>query len=88
VPVEIPADSRVYLSLYGTGIRGRSSLAAVRAKDGEVELPVLYTGPQGQFVGLDQVNVFLPYGLRGSGPVDIAVSVEDEWSNPLRITIQ
>ncbi|HET8548213.1 MAG TPA: cellulase family glycosylhydrolase [Bryobacteraceae bacterium] len=88
VPVQLPPGVSVYLSLYGTGIRGRSSLAAVRARAGEVELPVLYAGPHESFVGLDQVNVFLPPSLRGSGSVDVAVSIDGEWSNPLRLVIQ
>jgi uncharacterized protein (TIGR03437 family) len=88
IPVELPPEASVYLSLYGTGIRGRSSLAAVNAKAGELELPVLYAGPQGSFAGLDQVNVFLPPILRGSGSVNIAVSIDGELLNPMWITIQ
>ncbi len=88
VPVQLLPGSPVYLLLYGTGIRGRRSLAAVKANIGELEVPVLYAGPQGAFLGLDQVNVFLPESLRGGGSVQIAVSIEGELSNPLGIIIQ
>lgn len=39
-------------------------------------------------VGLDRVNVFLPPSLQGTGTVDIAVSIDGEWSNPLRIAFK
>jgi uncharacterized protein (TIGR03437 family) len=88
VPIQLPQGSLVYLSFYGTGIRGRSSLAAVGARVGGRDVPLLYAGPQEGFPGLDRVDIFLPADLRGSGPVDVAVSVEGEWSNPYRIVIQ
>ncbi len=40
VPIELSDNSAVYLSLYGTGIRGRGSLPTVRAIVGGTELPV------------------------------------------------
>jgi uncharacterized protein (TIGR03437 family) len=61
VPIEMGGPGhQVVLSLYGTGIRGRSSLQAVQASIVGPPLDVLYAGPQGEFVGLDQVNVRLP----------------------------
>lgn len=39
------------IELYGTGIRGRSSLTAVTCAIGGVEVPVLYAGPQVRLPG-------------------------------------
>jgi uncharacterized protein (TIGR03437 family) len=57
-----PTDE-VYLVLLGTGIRGRSSLAGVRAIIDGIDIPVDYAGPQGEVVGLDQVVIRLPRSL-------------------------
>ncbi|MBI3281058.1 MAG: hypothetical protein HYZ57_14580, partial [Acidobacteria bacterium] len=51
--IDVSSDRPVYLSLFGTGIRHRSSLAAVSATLGGKALPVLYAGPQNQYAGLD-----------------------------------
>lgn len=55
-----PPSDELFLLLFGTGIRGRSSPAAVRALVDDVEVPVEYAGPQGQFAGVDQINIRLP----------------------------
>jgi uncharacterized protein (TIGR03437 family) len=57
--IDLGPDAQVILELFGTGIRGRSSLADVTATIGGVSMQVLFAGPQGQFPGLDQVNVAL-----------------------------
>lgn len=88
VPIEMPPGATVYLSLYGTGIRGRSSLEAVRVRIGEAILPVQYAGPHGSLFGMDQVNVLLPESLRGRGWMDLAVSVDGVLSNTMQIVIQ
>lgn len=65
-PIDLgPETDEVFLVLFGTGIRGRSSLASVRVTIDGVEAPVEYAGPQGEFAGLDQVNVKLPRALYG-----------------------
>jgi len=61
VPIAIGVDTPIYLSFYGTGIRGRSSLSNVAVTIGGVSAQVLYAGPQGTYPGLDQVNVGLPF---------------------------
>jgi uncharacterized protein (TIGR03437 family) len=55
----------LFLILFGTGLRGRSSLSNVSATIGGVKAPVEYTGAQGEFAGLDQVNLALPRSLAG-----------------------
>lgn len=88
-PVSLgPAGTKVFLTLYGTGVRGRSSLAAVTAKVGGVNARVDYAGPQSQYVGLDQVNILVPPALAGRGEVDVVVTVDGKQANPVRVRIQ
>jgi uncharacterized protein (TIGR03437 family) len=88
IPILLGVDTPVYLSLYGTGIRNRSSLANVTCTIGGMAVPVEYAGPQPQYAGLDQVNVLLTLGLRGAGETDLAVTVDGRASNPVRVSIQ
>jgi uncharacterized protein (TIGR03437 family) len=72
-----------YLILYGTGIRGRSSLANVTASINGVTAQVTYAGPQPQYAGLDQVNILLPSGASASGT--ISLTVDYQTSNFLQL---
>ena len=78
----------VYLVLYGTGMRNRSSLQNVRVRIGGQEGEVLYVGDQFAYPGLDQVNVRLPQSLAGAGLVDIVLSVDGKTANTVKIFIQ
>jgi len=55
------ASDQVFLVLYGTGIRHRSSDAAVTATVNGISVPV-QSAAQGTYPGLDQVNLALPRG--------------------------
>jgi uncharacterized protein (TIGR03437 family) len=67
VPIDMGPDTdEVYLALFGTGFRSRSSLADLELKIGGQDTVVEYAGPQGEIAGLDQVNVRLPRSLAGS----------------------
>jgi uncharacterized protein (TIGR03437 family) len=64
VPIPRPAGSRVFLELFATGIRNHVSpvVAALNGGQGGNEMGSQdttpeYAGAQGQFDGLDQVNV-------------------------------
>ncbi|HEU0123220.1 MAG TPA: hypothetical protein VFQ91_22000 [Bryobacteraceae bacterium] len=84
-PIGLSENAPVYLTLYGTGIRyGSSALATVKG----VSVPILYSGPQPSFPGLDQVNIELPATLRGSGEVDISLFVDDQPANLAKVVIQ
>jgi uncharacterized protein (TIGR03437 family) len=87
-PIALDNQSTVYLSLYGTGLRNRSSLANVACTVGGVSAPVQYAGAQPQDQGLDQVNVALPLTLRGAGSVKVEVTVDGQLSNTVEIAIQ
>ena len=87
-PLQLSANGTVYLILYGTGIRNRSSLAKVTANIGGMNVPVLYAGPQPSFEGLDQVNLTLPLSLSGKGEVNIVLTVDEQTSNVVTANIQ
>jgi uncharacterized protein (TIGR03437 family) len=78
---------QVILLLFGTGIRGASSAAAVKVQVGGMDALVLGEAPQGQFAGLDQVNVLLPGALRGHGDVNVALVVDGNAANIVTIRI-
>jgi len=82
-----PAGDQVYLLLFGTGLRERSSLDKVTVKIGGVDAPVSYAGEQGA-AGLDQVNVGLPRSLAGRGEVDVVLMVDGQIANTVRINIK
>ena len=87
-PINLGSNTdRVYLILYGTGIRGASALENVTAGIGGVPASVLYAGPQGTFEGLDQVNVQIPHELAASGEVDVILSVDSQLSNTVTINV-
>ncbi|MBZ5620877.1 MAG: hypothetical protein LAQ69_19430 [Acidobacteriia bacterium] len=85
-----PPTDQVYLSLFGTGIRGRSGLAAVTARwespEASGEAAVTFAGAQGEFDGLDQVNLLLPRRLEGLGGVTFALTI-DGWDSNTGIVI-
>jgi uncharacterized protein (TIGR03437 family) len=71
-------------------LRHASSLTAVTVQVGNLSLPAVYAGPQGQYPGLDQVNVQLPASLAGSGVVNVVVTTQDTGaaSDALTVAIQ
>jgi uncharacterized protein (TIGR03437 family) len=42
---------------------------------------------QGDFAGLDQINLRIPRSLVGRGEVEVVVSVDGQTANPARINI-
>jgi uncharacterized protein (TIGR03437 family) len=84
---------QVYLALFGTGFRNRSSIDAVTvtmssATLSSVYTPTLYAGAQSQFPGLDQINVQIPPAFAGAGKATINVTVNGVAANPVYVTIQ
>lgn len=86
-PMDLTAGG-VYLTLYGTGVRKRSSLDNVKCTIGGVDTPVLFAGAQGAFPALDQINVQIPNGLRGRGSVAIVVTVDGQPSNSVTVDVK
>ncbi|MFN9742742.1 MAG: hypothetical protein ACK562_11635, partial [Acidobacteriota bacterium] len=89
LPIE-PAQrgEALFLILYGTGWRHRSSLANVRAMIGGVAVAVEYAGPQPNWPGVDQVNLRLPVGLAVRGLVDVGLVVDDQPTNTLKVHLR
>ena len=89
VPIDLgPEGERVFLILYGAGFRYRSSLAAVSVSLGGVGVEALYAGAQGDFVGLDQINLELPRSLAGRGEVRLELRVDGKAANPVTVQIK
>jgi uncharacterized protein (TIGR03437 family) len=89
IPIDLgTASDTVYLSLYGTGIRGRTVPSAVTAMIGGTLVNVLYAGAQPNYPGLDQVNLQLSSQLRGRGSVPIALIVDGIAANVVTVSVR
>ena len=86
-PIDVSTGT-VYVVLYGTGIRNRSSLTNVTCTIGGVTSTVTFAGDQGSFPALDQVNVQVPASLKGRGTAQIVVTVDGQNTNPVNVSIQ
>jgi uncharacterized protein (TIGR03437 family) len=87
VPIDLGFDTdQVVLELYGTGIRGHNG--TVSCKIGTITLPVAYAGPQGLYVGEDQVNILLPKSLRGSGLLPVVLTVDGQAANTVSVSFK
>ncbi|HWB99671.1 MAG TPA: hypothetical protein VG672_23350, partial [Bryobacteraceae bacterium] len=74
VPIDTNTPGDLYLSLYGTGFHQVGS-DAVSVSVGSEEATVLYVGPQGGTMGLDQINIPLPRLVASTTSAAIEVSV-------------
>ncbi|HEX3875429.1 MAG TPA: DUF3500 domain-containing protein [Bryobacteraceae bacterium] len=89
VPLTVASGSdQLYLILFGTGFRNRSSLANVSVTVGSASAQVTYAGAQGSYTGLDQANIVIPSSLAGSGNVNVVLTVDGVSSNPVSINIK
>lgn len=93
IPIDLgPETDDVSLILFGTGIRYRAALSEVTVwlglPLGSLAGQVTYAGPQGSYVGLDQVNVRLPRSLIGRGEIDVNMRVAIFDTNAVRIAIK
>ena len=90
VPINVAAEAgQVFLTLFGTGIRGVSSAEQIAATINGETVPLLAFAPSGEFDGLDQVSIGpLPADLVGSGEVEILLTVDGVASNPVTVVIE
>ena len=73
--------------LFGGGFRGFAE--SVTATVNGVAVPVLGAVPQGEFVGLDQINIGpLPASLAGSGEVEIVLIADGKVANTVTVAIK
>ena len=88
-PIDIGgAGDQVFLTLFGTGLRKNSGLANVRATIGGADAPVAFAGAQGEFAGLDQINLQIPTSLRGRGDVSVILTVDGLTTNTVSINVR
>jgi uncharacterized protein (TIGR03437 family) len=87
-PLDLGAASdQLIVSLYGTGMRNFTQRAAATVGG----LAVNVAGPvaQGQFAGLDQVNLGpLPRSLAGRGEVNIVLTVDGKAANTVTVNLK
>jgi uncharacterized protein (TIGR03437 family) len=85
IPLDLgPDGAELYISLFGTGLRNFSGEVTVTV-DG---VPVPFSGPvdQGEFEGLDQLNIGpLPRSLAGRGEVEIVITVDGKQANVVTV---
>jgi uncharacterized protein (TIGR03437 family) len=95
-PFDVSVNGRPnILVLFGTGLRNATATnpnddngvaEATRVTIDGIEAKVLYAGAQGQYVGLDQINVEFPASLTGGGRrVEVVVTLNGSPAN--RVTI-
>jgi uncharacterized protein (TIGR03437 family) len=86
-PIDLGAASdQIILLLFGTGIRGFRSVSVTI---GGQNVAVLGAAAQGQYAGLDQINVGpLPRSLAGSGEVEIVATVDGRRSNTVTVRVR
>jgi uncharacterized protein (TIGR03437 family) len=98
-PIDMGADNGantdiVYLVLYGTGFRGRTSAANILVTlDGLAQRPLNaadfedgFAAPG--FIGLDQCNIKLSRALIGKGVINVSLTVDGKPSNTIQISIK
>lgn len=74
------ASDQLYLSLFGTGMRYFTQKAT--ATIGGLNVPVAGPVAQGQYAGLDQLNLGpIPRSLAGKGELDIVLTVDGKPAN-------
>jgi uncharacterized protein (TIGR03437 family) len=89
VPLDLGSTSdQVFLLMFGTGIRS-APVGSVSATLGGQSIPVVGAAPQGEFVGLDQVNLGpIPRALAGRGEVDLVLTVDRKPANTVKVNIR
>jgi len=94
IPLSTAGDRPIYLSFYGTGFLGANADNVTCSIYG-LQLPVLYSGPQGTR-GLDQINIRLlsellqedEGQLYGPGPVTVTFWINGVVSNSVVIDLR
>jgi uncharacterized protein (TIGR03437 family) len=85
-PIPRAPGDQIYLLLYGTGFR-RNTGRATAAANGQT-VPVLAAVEQGEFAGLDQVNIGpLPASL-ASGTVTVRLEFGGIAANEITVRLQ
>ncbi|MGH9832576.1 MAG: hypothetical protein ACRD9Y_06125 [Blastocatellia bacterium] len=78
----------MFLVMFGTGIRQRTDPARIIARIGRADAQVLFAGAQGSLVGVDQVNLAVPRSLAGSGEIDVALTMDGQTTNFVKVDVR
>ncbi len=81
----LPSD-KVFLTLYGTGIRNAGTSGVTVTVNGTLA-GVDYAGAQGGFAGLDQINIRLLPEM-GHGDVEVMVQAKGQAANTVHLTLK
>ncbi|MGH9940447.1 MAG: FG-GAP-like repeat-containing protein [Blastocatellia bacterium] len=81
-----PTIDQVFLILFGTGMRPGAG-ATVEARIGGRGMRVLYAGPQGDFIGVDQINIEILRGFLQPGEHDVSLTINGRVANTVRISL-
>jgi len=79
-----PAAGDLIVLLFGTGIRGYSTISV--ESNGQ-PLDVVGAAAQGTYAGLDQVNVRIPKSLAGAGEIPLVVKADGQTSNQVLVAV-
>ncbi|MEP7340585.1 MAG: SBBP repeat-containing protein [Acidobacteriota bacterium] len=89
IPVNLgPETDQIYLVIFGTGFRNRSSLGNINATIGGTPVSATFAGAQGQLVGLDQLNLLIPRSLAGRGEMNIVIVIDGQVANTTLVNIK
>ncbi|MGH9802412.1 MAG: hypothetical protein ACRD82_18765, partial [Blastocatellia bacterium] len=88
VPIDLgPESDQVFGLLFGTAFRNNTGLP-LSATIGGVNAEVLFAGPQGDFVGLDQANIRIPRSTAGRGEVNVVLTIGTRVANTVTLSIK
>ena len=88
--IDVDAEGRIWLSLYGSGIRGANEAVEVYVTDRTGRVVVIeaeYAGPAPGFEGLDQINIALSAEMAALGAVRLEAIVDGRSSNAVSIDL-
>lgn len=80
-PIAVGSTDKLFLELYGTGLRHLSATSDITVQINGQNLPVQYAGKQSAFPGLDQINIQVPASLAVSGQLSITAIAQDTLDN-------
>jgi uncharacterized protein (TIGR03437 family) len=88
IPFAAGGADHSFLVLFGTGLRNLTPGDVVAATIGGDPVDVVYAGAQGQYEGLDQINLRLLPTLAGKGLADVKISVNGKAVNTVQVHVQ
>jgi len=89
IPIDLGPDTdQVFLVLYGTAFRNRSSVVACTALLGGITSQVVDALAHPNYIGVDQANVRISRTLAGRGDVNVEFTVDGQTANTLKVNIK